>query len=168
MMLKQEMTRKTMRCISLAFSQDTMMCTKFGTVLPKALPQVRSQIRFMAMSVHCITTTPILYWGEGLWGDITLNPNDTEALNVYERTKRGDVSGCSFGFEIEKEERSVSEDGTVHYTILSVNPLYEISLTPFPAYEATHVEARHKGEEAVKQRKHEEWVEKMKLKLKGE
>ena len=59
---------------------------------------------------------------EGLWGDITLNSNDTEALNIYERTKRGDVSGCSFGFEIEKEERAVSDDGSVHYTILSVNP----------------------------------------------
>lgn len=104
---------------------------------------------------------------EGLWGDITLNPKDTEALNVYERTKRGDVSGCSFGFEIEKEEREVSDDGSVHYTILSVNPLYEISLTPFPAYEATHVEARHKGEENIRKREHEEWVHRMMSKLKG-
>ena len=105
---------------------------------------------------------------EGLWGDITLNRKDTEALNVYERTKRGDVSGCSFGFEIESEERTVSDDGSVHYTITRINPLYEISLTPFPAYEATHVEARHQGEENIKKRMHDEWVSKMKSKLKGE
>ena len=104
----------------------------------------------------------------GLWGRIKINPNDTDAVNAYERVARGDVTGCSFGFDIESETRTVSDDGSVHYTITRINPLYEISLTPFPAYEATHVEARHQGEENIKKRMHDEWVSKMKSKLKGE
>ena len=36
----------------------------------------------------------------GLWGHIDINPNDTDAMNLYERVKRGDVDQCSFGFDI--------------------------------------------------------------------
>lgn len=104
----------------------------------------------------------------GLWGRIKINPNDTDAMNAYERVARGDVTGCSFGFDIEQETRTVSDDGSVHYTINKVNPLYECSVCVFPAYQATHIEARHLGEENIKKREHEEWVLKMKTKLKGE
>lgn len=106
--------------------------------------------------------------GKGLWGRIKVNPNDTEAVNIYQRTARGDITGCSFGFEIESETRTVSDDGSVHYTIDKVNPLYEVSLTPFPAYEATHIEARHRDEENFKKRSLDEWKNAMKAKLKGE
>lgn len=104
----------------------------------------------------------------GLWGDITINQKDTDAMNAYYRNKRGDISGASFGFEIEKETRTVSDDGSVHYTIDKVNPLYEISLCTYPAYQATHVEARHKGEENIRKREHDEWKHRMMSKLKGE
>lgn len=104
----------------------------------------------------------------GLWGRIKINPNDSDARNAYERVARGDVTGCSFGFEIEKESRTVSDDGSVHYTIEKVNPLLECSVCVFPAYQATHIDARGKGEENIKKREHEEWVLKMKAKLKGE
>lgn len=40
---------------------------------------------------------------EGLWGRITVNPKDSQAMNVYERIARGDIDGCSFGFDIEKQ-----------------------------------------------------------------
>lgn len=104
----------------------------------------------------------------GLWGRIKVNPNDTDAVNAYERIARGDVTGCSFGFDIKDETRSVSEDGTVHYTINKVSPLYEVSPCVFPAYEATHIDARHKNEENIRKREHEEWQMRMKAKLKGE
>lgn len=104
----------------------------------------------------------------GLWGRIKLNRKDSDAVNAYERIARGDITGCSFGFDIEEETRTVSDDGSVHYTINKVNPLWEISPCVFPAYEATHVEARHLGEENIKKRMHEEWVLRMKSKLKGE
>ena len=104
----------------------------------------------------------------GLWGRIKLNPNDTDAMNAYERVARRDITGCSFGFGIESETRSVSDDGSVHYTINKVNPLLECSICTFPAYAATHIDARHLNEENIQKRKHEEWVEQMKKKLKGE
>lgn len=104
----------------------------------------------------------------GLWGRIKVNPNDTDAVNAYERIARGDVTGCSFGFDIESETRTVSEDGSVHYTINKVSPLYEVSPCVFPAYEATHIDARHKNEENIRKREHEEWQMRMKAKLKGE
>ena len=104
---------------------------------------------------------------KGLWGRITLNKKDTEALNVYERIARGDITGCSFGFDIEKEERTITENGEVHFDIVKVNPLYEVSPCVFPAYEATRIDARGKDVADIKKRAHDVWVERMKLKLKG-
>src|SRR5690625_7651630 len=40
---------------------------------------------------------------KGLFGRIKINENDTDAMNLYERVKRGDVDQCSFGFNILKE-----------------------------------------------------------------
>ena len=101
----------------------------------------------------------------GLWGRIKLNRKDTDAMNAYERIARGDITGCSFGFDIKSEERTVSDDGSVHYTIKEVEPLYEVSPCVFPAYEATHVEARHTSEENIKKRSLEEWKIQMKERL---
>lgn len=105
---------------------------------------------------------------KGLWGRIKLNKKDTEAMNVYQRIARGDITGCSFGFDIEKEERTINEDGSVHFEITKVNPLFEISPCVFPAYEATRIEARGRELENIKKREHDVWVEKMKQRLKGE
>lgn len=77
----------------------------------------------------------------GLWGRIKVNPKDTEAVNVYERVKRGDVSQCSFGFNIISEETEWRDDGTVKWTITEVD-LHEVSVVTFPAYEETGVQAR--------------------------
>lgn len=105
---------------------------------------------------------------KGLWGRIKLNKNDTEAVNVYERIARGDITGCSFGFDIEKEERTINEDGSVHFEIVKVNPLWEVSPCVFPAYEATRIEARGKDLENIKKRELETWKLQMKKRLKGE
>lgn len=105
---------------------------------------------------------------KGLWGRVKLNPKDTDAVNAYERIARGDVTGCSFGFDIESETREVTEDGSVHYTINKVNPLWEVSPCVFPAYEATRIESRHINEENIKKREMAEWKTRMKERLKGE
>lgn len=104
----------------------------------------------------------------GLWGRVKINKNDTEAMNAYERVKRGDITGCSFGFNIESEETEYREDGTVHWTITKVNPLYEISPCTFPAYEATHISARGKDLDDMKKRKLELRKSEIRKKLKGE
>lgn len=97
----------------------------------------------------------------GLWGRITINPNDVDAMSLYERVKRGDVDGCSFGFDIVREDAEFREDGSIHWTIQDVD-LYEVSCCTFPAYEATNVEARTADREKVLQKRTEEWKEKQK------
>lgn len=77
----------------------------------------------------------------GLWGRVKINPNDTDAVNTYERVRRGDVTGCSFGFNILKEDTDFKDDGTVKWTIRKVD-LHEVSICTFPAYEDTGVQAR--------------------------
>ena len=77
----------------------------------------------------------------GLWGRIKINPNDTDAMNLYERVARGDVDQCSFGFNILKEETDWRDDGTVKWTIKEVK-LFEVSPCTFPAYEQTGIQAR--------------------------
>ncbi len=79
----------------------------------------------------------------GLWGRIKINPNDTDAMNLYERVKRGDVDQCSFGFNIIREDTEWRDDGTVKWTIREVD-LHEVSVVTFPAYEDTGVAARQK------------------------
>ena len=37
---------------------------------------------------------------KGVYGEIKVNENDTEAMNLYSRVQRGDVDQCSFGFNI--------------------------------------------------------------------
>lgn len=103
----------------------------------------------------------------GLWGKIRINPNDLDAMNLYERVKRGDVDQCSFGFEILKEETELKEDGSFLWTIKEVR-LYEVSVCTFPAYEETAVSARKKDYEEILKRKNASWKCDMRKKLKGE
>jgi len=97
----------------------------------------------------------------GLWGRIRINPNDSDAVNVYERVKRGDVDQCSFGFNILAEETDWRDDGTVKWTITKVD-LHEVSVCTFPAYEQTGVQAR----KAEVDRHRERLMEARKIKLK--
>lgn len=92
----------------------------------------------------------------GLWGKITVNPNDRDAMNLYERVKRGDVDQCSFGFEIVNEETDFREDGSIHWTIKDVN-LYEVSACTFPAYQQTNISARQAERDNIAKREVEAW-----------
>lgn len=102
----------------------------------------------------------------GLWGKITINPKDGDAMNLYERVKRGDVNQCSFGFNIVSEETDFREDGSVHWTITETDT-HEVSVCTFPAYEETAVSARAHDLEEIKKRKAEKWRSDMLTKLKG-
>ena len=104
----------------------------------------------------------------GLWGKIRINKDDQAAMDAYARISRGDVTGCSFGFEIEDESVAVRDDGTVHWTITKVNPLWEVSPCVFPAYEATHISARGKDLETIRARQLKAAKEKALRSLKGE
>ncbi|KLR75278.1 HK97 family phage prohead protease [Geobacillus sp. T6] len=97
----------------------------------------------------------------GLWGRIKINPRDSDAVNLYERVKRGDVDQCSFGFNIIEEETEFRDDGTVKWRLKKVD-LHEVSVVTFPAYQDTSVQARMQEYEQHKKRK----LEQRKMKLK--
>ena len=103
----------------------------------------------------------------GLWGRITVNPNDTDAVNLYERVKRGDVDQCSFGFDILNEESEFRDDGSVHFNIREVE-LYEVSVVTFPAYSETSVSARKQDVAEIKKRRLDAWKIQTRNRLKGE
>ena len=102
----------------------------------------------------------------GLFGRVKINSNDGDALNLYERVKRGDVDGCSFGFDIRDEESELRPDGSVHWTIKDVD-LYEVSCCTFPAYEDTNISAREKDRDTIRQRELDAWREHMRQELKS-
>ena len=102
----------------------------------------------------------------GLWGEVKINPKDTDAMNLYERVKRGDVDQCSFGFIILDEEFS-DNGSSVHWTIKKVE-LYEVSVVTFPAYTDTSVSARERDLESIRTKQNTVWKERMLKKLKGE
>ena len=102
----------------------------------------------------------------GLWGKVSINPKDGDAMNLYERVKRGDVSQCSFGFDIVNEDAEYRDDGSVHWTIKEVK-LWEVSAVTFPAYSETNVSARSDERNDLQKRRHEAWKKRMEDKLNG-
>lgn len=102
----------------------------------------------------------------GLFGRIHINTADTDAMNLYQRVKRGDVTQCSFGFDIIEEDRDFREDGTAHFTVKKVK-LYEVSPCTFPAYPDTGIEARMKQVAEHDRRAMELWKTIQKERLKN-
>ena len=102
---------------------------------------------------------------KGLWGRISINENDLDAMNLYARVQRGDVDQCSFGFNILEESADYRDDGTVKWTIEKID-LHEVSVVTFPAYEATGVQARKRDFEEIKERSLEMRKKALKEKLK--
>lgn len=100
----------------------------------------------------------------GLFGSIKINPNDSDAVNLYERVKRGDVNQCSFGFDIVSEDTDYREDGSIHWTIKEVK-LYEVSCCTFPAYKETSISARAHERDEIRARKLDAWRIRMKERL---
>lgn len=101
----------------------------------------------------------------GLWGKVKINPNDSDAVNLYERVRRGDVDQCSFGFNILKEDTEFRDDGGVKWTIRKVD-LHEVSVCTFPAYIGTGVQARKAQLEQHKQRQLQQRKQQLKARLK--
>ena len=68
--------------------------------------------------------------------------NNTEARSLYSAVERGDISGMSFMFAVDKDawEGLESDHPTRH--IRSIGKVFEVSAVTFPAYEATSISAR--------------------------
>lgn len=101
---------------------------------------------------------------KGLFGTIKINEADSDAMNLYARVQRGDVTQCSFGFDILDEDYIESPDGSALWIIRKVK-LYEVSVVTFPAYVETSVEARRHDYDTNRRRKLAAWKNDMKERL---
>lgn len=101
----------------------------------------------------------------GLWGRVKINPNDSQAMDVYARVERGDISGCSFGFEPKGEDYEERDDG-LHWTVNEADTM-EVSICTFPAYPQTEIQARKKDFEVSQKRSREQRKIDLKKKLEG-
>ena len=70
--------------------------------------------------------------------------NNTEARNLYSAIKRGDITGMSFMFTIDREEWEALETDHPTRHIKAIGQVFEVSAVTFPAYEATEISARDK------------------------
>lgn len=100
----------------------------------------------------------------GLWGSIIINQADQDAMNLYERVKRGDVTQCSFGFDIVDQDVEY-QDGEPTVWIIKRVRLYEVSVVTFPAYEDTGVSVRRREFAELARRKTEAWKAKARARL---
>lgn len=81
----------------------------------------------------------------GLYATVEINQNDRQAMDVYERVKRGDIATCSFGFFEKAHEIKIDDSGLVTHNTVTEADVFEISICPFPAYEDTEISARSKN-----------------------
>lgn len=103
----------------------------------------------------------------GLWGSVKINRDDGDAMNLYARVQRGDVDQCSFGFNIKRETFVDLGNNQYRWEIEEVDPLYEVSVCTFPAYQETGVAARQEQLRDIQQRRTEVWKENMKKRIGG-
>lgn len=76
-------------------------------------------------------------------------PDTSDGRDVYELIRRGDLTGCSFGFipgEFEHLEDETGADVTVHTRIAEI---WELTLTCFPVYQGTSVKLRSVNRESL-------------------
>jgi HK97 family phage prohead protease len=76
----------------------------------------------------------------GLRFAVTL-PKTSIGDDTAENVRLRNLTGCSFGFNTVEDQWTVAADGSALRTLLDVD-LFEISITSFPAYQETSVEAR--------------------------
>ena len=68
--------------------------------------------------------------------------NNAEAKSLYSAVERGDISGMSFMFAVDKDRWEDLESEHPTRTIESFTKIFEVSAVTFPAYEATSITAR--------------------------
>lgn len=73
--------------------------------------------------------------------------NNSEAKALYSAVQRGDISGMSFMFSINKQEWEELESDHPTRRIKEIGSVVEVSAVTFPAYDATEINAR--GKEAL-------------------
>ena len=82
---------------------------------------------------------------EGMSIRVTLDTeNNADARSLYSAVQRGDISGMSFMFSIEREEWEELESDHPTRRIKEIGTVVEVSAVTFPAYEQTEISTRCK------------------------
>ena len=72
--------------------------------------------------------------------------NNADARSLYSAVKRGDMSGMSFMFIVDKDSWEDTDTEHPKRTIRSIRKVFEVSAVAFPAYEGTSIQAASEGE----------------------
>ena len=72
--------------------------------------------------------------------------NNAEARALYSAVKRGDMSGMSFMFTVDKDSWDDVESDYPKRTITSIGKVFEVSAVAFPAYPQTTIQAASEGD----------------------
>ena len=68
--------------------------------------------------------------------------NNVDSRALYSAVERGDISGMSFMFTVDKDAWEDLESEHPTRRVQSIGRLFEVSACTFPAYEATSIQAR--------------------------
>lgn len=71
--------------------------------------------------------------------------NNPRAKELYSAVKRGDISGMSFMFTVDKDAWDDLETDHPLRRITSISRVFEVSAVTFPAYEGTSIQAASEG-----------------------
>ena len=91
--------------------------------------------------------------------------NNAEARALYSAVKRGDMTGMSFMFVVDRDSWADAESDYPKRTVEHIKTVLEVSAVAFPAYEGTSIQAASEGQtldsaraslESAKQRLKEE------------
>ena len=91
------------------------------------------------------STMQLMPDNEGLRIRVNLDTeNNADAKSLYSAVKRGDITGMSFMFGVEREEWENLESEHPLRRVKEISTVVEVSAVTFPAYEATEIQARSK------------------------
>lgn len=70
--------------------------------------------------------------------------NNADARSLYSAVSRGDITGMSFMFSVDKDKQRWEDPDSDHPTrhIISIRRVLEVSAVTFPAYAQTSIQAR--------------------------
>lgn len=123
------------------------------------------------------STMQMLVGEEGMDIRVDLDTeNNAESKSLYSAVERGDISGMSFMFIVDKDSWEDIDTDHPTRTVLSIRQVFEVSAVTFPAYSQTSIQARGLSDaldsakeslESVRAAKREIELAKEKLKLKA-
>lgn len=173
---RDEETEKVIEGYFVVFNQETRLTKNiYEMVSPEAVTRSLEKNDIRALFAHKDEkvlgrlknkTLELTADEHGLYGRVAINENDREAMDIYERVKRGDIDSCSFGFYVNEngEERIARDDGS-HLFILRDIDIQEVSVVTFPAYPQTQISARKLEVEKIEKEKLEVQKREMKERL---